>query len=76
MTAEPAAQLGFGEKGHLAVGADADVVVFDPETIDDRATFPDPLLPPVGIDCVLIGGQMAAKNCGIVNGRCGRAIRG
>lgn len=50
MTSIPAKRLGLAEKGRLNVGADADVVIFDPEKIRDGATFDDPWLPPSGID--------------------------
>ena len=75
MTAIPAARYRLANKGRLNVGADADVVIFDPERIRDNATFADPILPPEGIDCVLVGGTLAARNCEIVNGRCGRSVR-
>lgn len=75
MTSIPAKRLGLAEKGRLNVGADADVVIFDPEKIRDGATFDDPMLPPSGIDYVLIGGEIAAKDCRIVKGDLGTAIR-
>ena len=76
MSAMPAQRMGLKNKGRLSVGADADVVIFDFDAIEDRATFAEPMLAPVGIDCVLVGGKVAAKNCDIVDGRCGKAIRG
>ena len=75
ITAMPARRLGLVNKGRLNVGADADITVFNPETIRDRATFAQPALAPVGIDYVLIGGQIAAKNCEIVKHDCGTAVR-
>lgn len=75
MTAMPAARLGFKSKGHFSTGADADIVIFDPEQIRDNATFSEPTLAPEGIDYVLIGGQIAAENCRIVKANCGKAIR-
>ncbi len=75
MTAMPADRLGLTHKGRLNVGADADITIFDYEKIADGATFQAPTLPPVGIDYVLIGGKIAARNCEIVDGTCGRAIR-
>ena len=75
ITALPAARLGLESKGRLNVGADADITIFDFDAISDRATFPEPALAPVGIDYVLIGGQIAAKDCEIVNHNCGSAVR-
>lgn len=75
MTAMPAQRLNLTRKGRLNVGADGDVVIFDPEKIRDGATFESPMLAPTGIDYVLIGGEVAAKNCEIVNPACGKAIR-
>ena len=75
MTALPARQLGLERKGTLRVGADADVVIFDPETILDRATFEDPLTSPVGIDYVLIGGEIALDHGTVTRADAGRAVR-
>ena len=75
MTAMPAARLGLANKGRLNVGADADITIFDFDKIQDNATFSAPVLPPVGIDYVLLGGEIAAKDCEIVKNDCGRAIR-
>ena len=75
MTAMPAARLGLANKGRLNVGADADITIFDFDKIQDSATFSAPVLPPVGIDYVLLGGEIAAKDCEIVKNNCGKAIR-
>ena len=75
MTALPAARLGFANKGRLNVGADADVTIFNPEALKDGATFESPMIAPTGVDYVLIGGEIAAKDCEIVNPACGTAIR-
>ncbi len=75
MTAMPADKLGLGTKGRLNAGADADIVIFDPERIQDRATFSEPLLPPVGIDYILIGGEIAAENGKILHHHLGRSVR-
>lgn len=75
MTIMPAKRLNLHQKGHLGIGADADVTIFDYETVSDRATFQEPALPPVGIDCVLIGGEVVLKDGMILNNTAGRAVR-
>jgi len=75
MTAMPAARLGLANKGRLNVGADADITIFDFSKIRDHATFAEPTLSPEGIDYVLIGGQVAARDCQIVKNNCGKAVR-
>jgi N-acyl-D-aspartate/D-glutamate deacylase len=44
------------------VGADADIVIFDPETVAARASYANPFLPPAGLRFVLVGGQVAAQD--------------
>lgn len=75
MTAQSAERLGFGSKGRLNVGADADVTVFDYEKIQDTATFEHPASPPEGIEYVLIGGQIALEHGKIIRNDCGKAVR-
>ncbi|MBQ3404311.1 MAG: amidohydrolase family protein, partial [Oscillospiraceae bacterium] len=76
MTAMPAGQLGLKNKGSLQPGMDADIVVFDPETIEDRATFESPLTPPDGIDWVLVGGVPALQDGRILEYKAGSSVRG
>lgn len=59
MTQLPALALGLGSRGVLAVGNNADIVVFDPETITDRTTPDDMARHPKGIDHVLVNGHIA-----------------
>ena len=75
MTFLPAARLGLANKGRLNVGADADITIFDLEKVKDGATFASPATPPVGIDYVLLGGEVALKDGNIVNADRGKAIR-
>lgn len=48
--------LGLADRGIIAAGNAADLVIFDPERIADCATFDDPHQYPVGIDAVLVNG--------------------
>ena len=45
-----------GAKGRLQEGADADVVIFDPQTVSDRSTYQHPMEPSVGVEYLLVGG--------------------
>ncbi|MEA4877885.1 MAG: D-aminoacylase [Aminobacterium sp.] len=56
MTAFPASRLGLQFKGILREGMDADIVIFDPDTVDDKATFEHPFEEPVGIEYVIVNG--------------------
>ena len=49
-------------KGHLGIGADADVVVLDPERITDTATYLDPVRPSVGVRHLLVGGTAVVRD--------------
>ncbi len=62
MTSMPADKLGFSDRGRIAVGKKADVVIFNPDTIIDQATYTDPHRYPVGIETVLVNGKIAIKN--------------
>ena len=75
MTILPAKRLNLHQKGHLGLGADADVTIFDYEKLSDRATFADPALSPVGIEYVLIGGEVVLKNGEILKDNAGKAVR-
>jgi cytosine/adenosine deaminase-related metal-dependent hydrolase len=62
-------------KGRLQEGADADMVVFDPQTIQDRATFEKPMEPSVGVRYLLVGGTVLIDQGQLVSGVYpGRAI--
>jgi len=62
MTGMPAKRLGLSDRGVLKDGAVADIVVFDPSTVTDIATFEDPHRYPVGVPHVLVGGVSIVKD--------------
>lgn len=75
MTALPAERIGLRERGQLRAGWYADVVVFDPETVIDRATFEEPHQYPEGIDWVLVNGRVTVEDGDFVDARGGRVLR-
>jgi N-acyl-D-amino-acid deacylase len=58
MTLAPADRLKLNDRGRIAPGAVADLVLFDPETVRDRATFQSPATPPLGVEKVFVGGEL------------------
>jgi N-acyl-D-amino-acid deacylase len=74
MTSLPAAQLGLPGRGVLAVGAAADLVVLDPDTVGSSATFLDPYRFPVGIETVVVNGAITVEGSEVV-ARNGRLLR-
>ncbi|MEO8476492.1 MAG: D-aminoacylase [Actinomycetota bacterium] len=73
MTSLPADRFGLKERGRIAEGAFADLVVFDPLTVEDRATFAAPHAYPAGIDLVIVNGRIAWE--GAPGERAGRVLR-
>lgn len=61
MTSLPAGILHLGDRGTVAVGKAADLVVFDPATVADTATFEAPHSYPVGIPHVIVGGEVVVE---------------
>ena len=76
MTLAPAKRLELADKGRIAVGCDADITVFNPDTIMDGATFDSLYIKPVGIDAVIVNGTLALEDSEIVNDRAGVFIPG
>ncbi|MDY3868719.1 MAG: D-aminoacylase [Pyramidobacter sp.] len=75
MTSLPAARLGLTSKGLLRPGMDADLVLFDPETIADGNSYENPTEPPKGIEAVWVGGCLAARGGKTTGKRCGKVLR-
>jgi N-acyl-D-amino-acid deacylase len=76
MTSLPAQAMGFLDRGVLRPGMAADVVVFDPATITDTATFEQPHQYPAGIAWVIVNGRVAARAGTIVDRTAGRVLYG
>ncbi|HXP08883.1 MAG TPA: D-aminoacylase, partial [Acidobacteriaceae bacterium] len=62
MTGMPAGRFGLAGRGRISEGAHADLVLFDPETIRDTATFSDPIRRAEGIDAVWVNGVLSYKD--------------
>lgn len=63
------ASLAFAKKGRLQVGADADIVIFDPDTIAANATYGDPYQKPTGLTHVVVAGRQVVKDSVRIEGR-------
>jgi N-acyl-D-amino-acid deacylase len=75
MTGLSAARFGLGGRGVVRAGAYADLCVFDPETVIDRATFAEPTLPAAGIEHVFVNGSPVWSEGKPTGKRPGRALR-
>ena len=75
MTAFPAQRLGLADRGLLRVGMKADLVVFDPATVKDRATFEQPHQYTDGVWAVIVNGEVAFENGAMTSARPGRVLR-
>ena len=81
MTILPARRLegyvpAMKNKGRIAVGADADIAVFDPATIIDQATFAEPMKPAIGMSHVLVNGTFVVRDGALqANARPGKPVR-
>ena len=74
MTENPARRYGISKRGRLERGCFADVVIFDPDTIIDTATYDDPRQYPVGIPYVLVNGQVAVDDAVCTGVMAGHAV--
>jgi N-acyl-D-aspartate/D-glutamate deacylase len=75
MTSLPAQRFRLKDRGLIRVGYKGDVVVFDPRTIIDRATFQEPQLTSEGVRHVFVNGVEVWSAGKVVDSRPGRALR-
>jgi N-acyl-D-amino-acid deacylase len=61
MTSLPARRIGLRDRGVLAEGKAADIVVFNPATVTDRATYDNPRQYPIGIQHVIVNGVLSVE---------------
>jgi len=75
VTSLSAQQVGIVERGSIQVGHFADLVLFDPDTVADRATPENPHVPSVGIEKVWVNGQLVFDGGQVTGNRPGKPIR-
>ena len=76
MSGLTAQQMHLADRGLIKEGLAADLVIFDPATVADRATFSDPFQYPVGISTVIVNGRVVLDNGRHTGERPGVVIRG
>ncbi len=75
MTLIPASKLGLWDRGLVREGFKADIVVFDPNTITDNATYTDPHQRPSGIRYVIVNGEVVVEEGGLTGKLPGRVLK-
>jgi N-acyl-D-amino-acid deacylase len=75
MTGRSAAQLGFNDRGIVAAGRKADLVIFDPQSIQDHGTPANASAAPTGISHVIVNGEVVLDNGEMTRARPGRGLR-
>jgi len=76
LTSLPASNLSLKNRGRLAPGFFADIVVFDPATISDHATYDNPAQLATGVEQVLVNGRFALRDGSPTGAATGRVVRG
>lgn len=76
MTSWPATRMRLADRGAIRIGCWADVVIFDYDRLDDRATYDQPVLTPAGIDYVLVNGQVVIDDGRHTGARPGHVLYG
>jgi N-acyl-D-amino-acid deacylase len=74
-TSLPASVLGLEDRGRIAAGMKADLVLFDPDTVIDTSTIEEPTRAPLGIPLVIVNGQIALEDGQLTTARAGRVLR-
>ncbi len=75
MTSLPAQKLGLRDRGLIREGCWADIVIFDPKTVSDEATYQEPRKKPKGIKYVIVNGVIEVENEELTGKRGGRVLR-
>ena len=75
MSGKPAEVFGISGRGEVAVGNFADMVVFNPDTVIDKADFENPMEPAAGIDAVFVNGQAVYRDGASTGARPGKALK-
>lgn len=75
LSERPARRFGLGERGRIAPGAVADIVIVDPERVSDTATYAEPSGEAVGVDDVLVAGVPVLRGGELTDALPGRGIR-
>jgi N-acyl-D-amino-acid deacylase len=75
MTSDPCRKLGIQKRGELREGFYADMVIFNPDTIMDKATFSEPIQYPEGIDYVIVNGNITVEKGEHTGCKSGRVLR-
>jgi N-acyl-D-amino-acid deacylase len=75
MTGRSAAQLGLSDRGVIAPGKKADLTIFDPATVQDRGVPGNAAQSPVGIDYVIVNGQVVLDSGKLTTARAGRGLK-
>ena len=76
ITSMPAQRYRLVNRGQIEIGFYADITVFNPDTIIDRATYTEPTLLSEGIDAVLVNGKIEYENGKLTGAQAGRPLRG
>ena len=76
MTGLPAKRVGLRDRGLLLAGSYADITIFDPKTVIDRATFEMPNQHPDGINYVIVNGQISVDGGKRTSALAGQVLRG